>query len=265
MSALIPTSQVPAAVAAVVVTFGVAAVYLFIGMRLAARPVSPPSRLASVQFALWWGGLGASVGLGGLELLLAVSGLLPFAAAMTIYLLTILVDCTFLWGLVGFLTYVYTGKYHLVEVSTLYAGFYIAFLYWFFAQSPTGVVFEAAQPVWRYGAPANIPLALVLVVLLIGPEIVGAILYLSLRMRTKDPAQRYRILFVGGGILLWFGLDIFIPATTIGWLLARSILLVIPGAMSLIAYFPPEWARRRYGVTPMPIDLAEAREGTARA
>ncbi len=146
---LIPASQTAAAVVAAATTLGVAVVYLLIGYRIADRQVSRPARLASFQFALWWGGLGASLGIGGIELLLAVTGELPYALAMTLYLVTVLVDCIFLWGLVGFLTYVYTGRYHVLEVSLLYVGFYIAYLYWFFAQNPYAVVFEAAQPVWQ--------------------------------------------------------------------------------------------------------------------
>ncbi len=84
-----------------------------------------------------------------------------------------------------------------------------------------------------------VPLEAVLLVVLLGPEVLGAILYLSLRLRTRDSAQRYRIALVGGGILLWFALDLFLPATTIPWLIARTILLVIPGTMSLVAFYPP--------------------------
>ncbi|MGA8303046.1 MAG: hypothetical protein WA691_08925 [Thermoplasmata archaeon] len=237
-----------------------AAVYLYVGYRIADRRVSPTSRLASIQFALWWGGLGASVGLGGIELLLALSGAFPYALAMTTELVGVIVDCTFLWGLTGFLTYVYTGRYHLFEVSLLYIGFYIAYLYWFFAQSPTVEVFVAAQPMWHYAASPNVPLELILVIVLVGPELVGAILYLSLRFRTRDTAQRYRIGLVGGGILLWFAVDLFIPATSIPLLIARTLFLVIPGLMSLIAFYPPEWARRKYGVTSFDTHLVEGRE-----
>jgi hypothetical protein len=263
MSALIPASDSAAAIAAAVTSLGVGAVYLFIAYRIADRQTSPATRMASLQFGLWWGGLGASVGLGGVEVALAVAGALPYASAMTLYLLTVLIDCVFLWGLTGFLTYVYTGRYHLLEVSALYAAFYVAYLYWFFAQAPTLVTFEAAQPVWHYGAAANVPLEFVLLVLLIGPELVGAILYLSLRLRTQDSAQRYRINLVGGGILLWFALDLVVPSATIPWLIARTLLQVVPGLMSLIAFYPPEWARRKYGVTSIDTPIVEGREALA--
>jgi hypothetical protein len=251
--------------ALVVTTLGVAAVYLYVGYRLAERRTSPASRLASIQFALWWGGLGASVGLGGIELLLAVGNALSFPLAMTIQMVSLLVDCTFLWGLTGFLLYVYTGRYHLIEVSMVYIGFYIAYLYWFFAQVPYAIVFRMANPTWQFHVGENFPLTLVLVIVLIGPELVGAILYLSLRFRTRDAAQRYRITLVGGGILLWFALDLFIPGSTIPWLIAKTLLQVIPGILSLTAFYPPGWARRRYGVTSFETSLGERREAVARS
>jgi hypothetical protein len=266
MSSLIPTSDLPAAAAVFVVSVGVAAVYLYVGYRIADRPVAARSRLASYQLALWWAGLGASVAIGGVEIVLAALNLLPFALVLTLYLVGVVVDCVFLWGLVGFLTYVYTGRYHLGEVSLLYAGFYVAYLYWFFSQSPFAVKFLALQPVFQYATPnaVNIPLELVLVVVLIGPELVGAVLYLSLVRRTRDSAQRYRIALVGGGILLWFGLDVILPATTPAWLLARTVLEVVPGVMSLIAFYPPEWARRRYGATTARSLDFDAREASGR-
>jgi hypothetical protein len=265
VSTLIPGDQTAGAAAVVLVSLAVSAVYLYVGYRLAERRTSAGSRLASFQFAVWWGGLGVSVGIGGIELLLAIAGALPFALAMTFYLVSILVDCIFLWGLTGFLTYVYTGRYHLVEVGLIYIVLYVTILYWFFSRAPYAVAFEAAQPVWRYtntGGPVLLELVLVLV--LLAPEIVGAILYLSLRRKTQDSAQRYRITLVGGGILIWFGLDLFIPATTIPWVIFRTVLLVIPGLMSLFAFFPPVWARRKYGATAFETALADGREAVPR-
>lgn len=264
MTALIPPSQIPLAVAGAIIAFGVAAVYLYVGYRLYRRPVSAGSRLASAQFSLWWAGLGVGVAVGGVELALAAANALPFSMALTLYMVVVLVDCAFLWGLVGFLLYVYSGRYHVVALSVFYAAFYVSVLYYFFSQGPTGLILSAGQPTIVY---SNAPIAVLegpLVVGLVGPEIVGAILYLSLLRRTKDPAQRYRIWLVGGGILLWFGLDVFFPGSTTGWLLARGVAQVIPGLMSLIAFYPPEWARRRYGVTPMTAHDVEAREVGAR-
>ena len=249
MSALIPASELPAAVAIFVVSIGVAAVYVFVGLRLYRRPVTPGAQLASAQLSLWWAGLGVTTALGGLEVGLAAAGALSFAAALTCYMVLVLIDCAFLWGLVGFLLYVYTGKYHLLALSAFYAWFYVTVVYYFFSQQPTAVTITGGQMVFVYLVQPTPVLEGVLVLGLLGPEIVGALLYLSLLRRTDDSAQRYRITLVGGGILLWFLLDLLVPSSTADWTIVRGVVQVIPGLMSLIAYYPPEWARRRYGVT----------------
>jgi hypothetical protein len=133
----------------------------------------------------------------------------------------------------------------------------VLLLFWFFSEGPYQVAVEAGSAIWRYNGAVNLPIEVVLVLLLLVPEILGAILYLSLLRRTRDTAQRYRITLVGGGILLWFALDLFIPATTIGWVIFRSLLTVGPALMSLAAYYPPEWARRRYGVSAIEIEGPE--------
>jgi hypothetical protein len=242
------------------VSLVVAAFYLLVGARLSSRKVSPTSRLATNQLAMWWGGLGADLTVSSVVLLVALGGGLSFATAMTLYLVTIIVIVAALWGLTGFLVYVYTGRYHLLEVSAIYISFYVLYLYWFFAEGPTQMVIEAGSTVWRFSGSANLPIELVLVILLVGPEIVAAILYLSLRRKTKDSAQKYRITLVGGGILLWFGIDLFLPGDTIPWLIFRTFVAVIPALMSLAAYFPPEWARRRYGATAIELQSSDAPE-----
>ena len=249
MSALVPTSQLPLTIALIVATAGASLVYGYVGYRLYRRQVSSDARLASTQFALWWGGLGVSTAVGGAELALAAVGVLSFPLALTLYLVVVLVDCAFLWGLVGFLLFVYTGKYHLLELTAFYAWFYVTLLYYVLTQVPSSVAVVAGSVDLRYSAPPIAALEGVLVLGLIGPELVCGILYFSLLRRTDDPARRYRIWLVGGGILLWFAIDVFVPSSTLPWTLAKAVIQVIPGIMSLFAFYPPAWARRRYGVT----------------
>jgi hypothetical protein len=263
VSALVPSADVPIEAATAVVSLGAAAIFGYVGYRLFRRNVSPGVRLASTQLALWWGGLGVSVGVGAVEIVLALAGALSYPAALTAYLVVVLIDCAFLWGLVGFLTFVYTGSYHLYAVTGFYIWFYVTVLYYIFSQHPYAVTLVAGQPTIQYLAAPVPVLEGILVVGLIFPEVIGGILYLSLLWRTTDTARRYRIALVGGGILLWFALDVFVPGTSTGWLLVRSVLQVVPGVMSLIAFYPPAWARRRYGVTNVDESLAAAAEKAA--
>ncbi len=250
MSSLVPASQLGAAWATAVVSFLVAAVYLYFAYRLSQRDVAPGARLASNQFALWWGGIGVTAVVSGIEVALAAAGALALPGALTIYLVSILIDCAFLWGLVGFLVFVYTGRYHLLELTAFYAWFYITVLYFVFLRVPSGVLYSAGAVSLTYSAAAVPLLEVVIVLGLIVPEIVGAILYLSLAGRAPaGSAQRLRIWLVGGGILLWFAIDVFVPSSTAAWGLVRTVLELVPGAMSLIAFYPPSWgpARLRTG------------------
>ncbi len=246
MGGLVPASQLATAVATVIVSLGVGAVYLYFAWRLSQRHVSAGARLASNQFALWWGGIGVTVFLTAVEVALAAGGALNLPGALTLYFLSVLIDCALLWGLTGFLLYVYTGRYRLLELSAFYVAFYVVVLYFVFARVPSGVAWLAGSVTLVYSAPAVPALEVVVVLGLLGPEVVGAILYLTLARRLPaGSAARLRIWLVGGGILLWFAIDIFVPSSTAAWSLARSILQLVPGAMSLIAYYPPSWARAR--------------------
>ncbi len=263
MTPLVPPADAPLAGATVVISVGVAAVYLLVGWRLAERDVSPNARLASFQLALWWGGLGVGVVVSALELALALANVYPFALALTLSFVGDLIAVGFLWGLVGFLLFVYTGRYHLVGLTALYGVFYVSILYYFLAQAPYGVAFQAGAPTILYAQTGPLWLAVPIVLILIGPEIVGGILYLSLVRRTRDRGTRSRIWLVGGGILLWFAIDIFVPDSTATWALARSVIEVVPGLMSLVAYYPPSWAQRRFGLTPAARKAPASRDTTA--
>jgi hypothetical protein len=249
MSALVPPHEAAVAAATVVVGLGVASIYLYVANRLFERVVSPAAWLASVQLSLWWGGLGGTVVLGAVETAFALGGALPFPLALTFVIVDDLVTVVALWGLVGFLTYVYTGRYHLPEWGVVYGAFFVMAIYYTLAQAPYGVAFVSGAPAILYSVAPIKWLQGVIVLILIVPELVGAILYLSLLRRTRVQEQRARIWLVGGGILLWFALDIVVPSSSGGWLLVRNLLEIVPGLMSLIAFYPPVWAQRRFGLT----------------
>jgi len=249
VSALISPSEVPISVALLLVSLVVAGVFFVIGNRLARRPVSPASRLASYQFSLWWIGIGCSVAINALLLALALAHALPFPLAAAIYFMSLIVDCVLLWALVSALTYVYTGSYHLLELGAFYSAFYSVLLYWAISQDPHGVVLTAGVPALSFGASPNPAVSGVVVLGLLAPGLVASIAYLSLLRETRDPSIRYRIALVGSSILLWFALEIFIPSTTASWMLVRSALEVLPAVLSLIALIPPEWVRRRLRVS----------------
>jgi hypothetical protein len=264
MTPLVPPHQAAITVAILLVSLGAAAVYLYVGKRLFERVVATSARLASIQLALFWGGLGVTILLDALEDALALGNSFPVPLALTFVIVADLVAVIALWGLVSFLTYVYTGRYHLFEWGAIYVAFFVMAIYYTLARDPSGVAFAMGAPTIVYSAAAIKWLEAVIVVILVGPELVGAILYLSLLRRTKVQEQRSRIWLVGGGILLWMGLDLFLPASSGGAILLGRVLEVIPGVMTLVAFYPPTWAQRRFGLTsPVRRSDPRAREAPA--
>lgn len=223
-------------------------VYAYVGRRLAARPVPVEARFARTQFSVWWYGLAASGIVTGLAALVAAEGGLTLPLALTDYFVMLVVDVALLWGLVGYLTYVYTGRYHLLEISGFYALFYVGLLYFVFVQVPTSASIEAGAVIihYQYGPPPLLAAFVVLALLL--PEFIGTFLYLSLYRRTGDPTRRFRILLVGASLVLWFSTALFVPSTAPFWGVVKGGIETLAALLSLAAYWPPRSWQVRFGV-----------------
>jgi hypothetical protein len=225
-----------------------AAFYGYVGRRLSARTVAPDAQFAATQFTLWWYGLAASGIIIAIVNFASTFGALTFPLGMTAYFLTVVVDCLILWGLVGYLTFVYTGRYHLLELTAFYAAFYTAVLYYVFDSAPSSVGLSAGSIAVHGTVVPPAPLVAFVIFGLIVPEFAGVVAYLSLYRRARDPTRRFRILLVGGGLLLWFLAALFTPGTAAVWGVVRGALEVAGGALSLVAYLPPARLRSRFGV-----------------
>jgi hypothetical protein len=227
----------------------IAFVYSFVAYRLYRRPISSEARLASAEFSIFWYALGISSALTGIEAGLAVAGDLSLSVAVTVSLLGVLVDCVFLWAIVDYLVYVYTGRYHFALVAGLYGLFYVVAMYYVVLEHPYALVIRAGVPT-LLTSPVTVPaLSAVVLVGLLFPEYIGAILYLSLLRRTQDRTQRFRITVVGVSILAWFSLTFFYPSSTIAETFERAFLMLIPALLVLVAYLPPEWMRNRFRIS----------------
>jgi hypothetical protein len=242
-------------------SWAIAVVYGVVGYRLYLRPVSDEAQFARAQFSIWWYGLGISAAMTGLESVLAAGGVLSLAEAVTVSLITVLIDCVFLWAIVDFMVYLYTGRYYLLPIAGFYGLFYFAALYYTVLEHPYGLVVRAGVPTLLI-MPVNHLLEAVVVVGLVFPEFIAAFLYLSLLRRTEDRSQRFRITVVGVSILLWFGITFFFPASTAAENLLRGFLQLIPALLTLGAYLPPAWVRRRFRISgiegPAPAEIAAA-------
>jgi hypothetical protein len=253
--------------AAGLVAFGTVPVYLYVGDRLRRRPVPDRARLPSLQFTVWWWGLAASSALGGIGEILWAFRSLTLPLDLTLEILSVLVGVAFLWGLVGYLTYLYTGTYHLIGWTVFYAAFFVAVVYYEFALVPIGVTAMAGVPTLVDArSAASLGLLTVFVVFsLLVPEFAGIVLYASLLRRTRDRTLRYRIAFVSLGLAIFLGSDIapsptpLVPA--VAWTLVKAVIEVGASLIVLVAYFPPARLQRALRIEPMDAIDGRAPEG----
>lgn len=235
----------------------VSPIYAYVGNRLRLRPVPAHARLASAQFTVWWWGLGGWAAASGLEGVLWSFHALSLPLAVTFLTLSGILECVFLWGLLGYLTYLYTGRNLLVEWSTFYSIFFLAFVYYVNAVDPVGVSDMNGIPSVTFAiSPFSAgPVVIFVVIGLVVPEIAGIVLYFSLIRRAISRTLRFRIVFVTLSLALFFGISFVAPPGSLvappAWNLIRGLIQAGSSLLSLIAYLPPAGLRRRLRIDPI--------------
>jgi hypothetical protein len=228
-------------------------IYLYLGWRFSQRRVSPENRIPVLQFSAFWLSLALVTFIGGVESAVAAYVTPELALVVTLYYIEILALCVALWGLVSYLTFLYTGRNYLAPLSALYGLLYVLLLYFITASHPNAVTVTLGAVGVSYSTPVGGPILGILVLILLVPEFLAAILYFTLFFRTHDWTARYRIALVSWGLLAFFGLDLVNLGTRLGGGLAAvtlgAIVGLIPPIVILLAYYPPRTLRRRFGVT----------------
>jgi hypothetical protein len=234
------------------VDFVAVAIYLFLGWRFSQRQVSAESRFPVNQFSLFWLALALVTFIGGLEGALAAFAPPSLPLVVTLYYVEILGLCAALWGLVGYLLFLYTGRSFTVPLSGLYALLYVLLVYFVTASGPDAVTVTLGVVGLRYATPVGGALLGLLGLILIVPEFLAAILYFTLFFRTHDRTARYRIALVSWGLLAFFGVGSIGIAARLGGgptaVALGGVLGLVPAFVILIAYYPPRLVRERLGV-----------------
>jgi hypothetical protein len=229
------------------------AIYLFLGWRFARRPVSPENRLPTLQFSLFWLGLGLVTFLGAAESAMVSVAPPSLPAVVTATYIEILLLSAALWGLVGYLIRLYTGRSFLVPLTVLYAVLYVLLVYFITASGPAGVTVTLGRVSLQFATPISGPVLGILFVILIVPEYLGAVLYFTLFFRTRDPTARYRIALVSWGLVGFFSVGTANVAARLGGSLGAvtlgALLGLVPVLVILMAYYPPRSLRKRFGIT----------------
>ena len=239
------------ALAYAVVSLATAGVFAFAGHRLGRREVPPSARIAQQQFSLWWFAASAVSLIGGAESALAAVGALTTAVVRFSLYLELGVLCAALWGLVGYLLWLYTGGYRLALLTGFYLLVYALSLALVAVEDPTGFTVVVGRVAPTFAAPPPLALEAVVVPLLLAPEIGGAVAYISLGFRTRHRTVRFRCFTVGASLLAWFSLSI-VAGAALAPTDPRQLLTPLMGALAaglvVLGYYPSGWVRRTLGV-----------------
>ncbi len=231
-----------------------AGIYGFVGWRLARRVVSSPeAQRAWRLFTVWWFGLAATTLVGSLLSLAGAFGLtsLPLLVALTY--LNLLLICVALWGLLYYLIYLFTGSSRwFVPLTAFYIAYYILLVYYITVSDPSRVQVGRWSVTVGYGSPVTRPFSLVVLLLLVLPQIIGSLAYFTLYFRVREATQKYRILLVSWSIILWFGSAFAASVSGLAqrdwWQIASRFIGLAAALTIFIAYVPPGWLKRRYGL-----------------
>lgn len=234
----------PTLVAVAVVHLVTAASFAIVANTVAAR--SPPGepRDAARGFALWWLGLGAYLFIEGTVALTAAFGPMPLGVYLATRTLTVplLVGAT--WGLVYYLTYLYTGRSELRRPLAWFYAAVCALFYYAVVNQPH--VVDVGQWLVRLEGTGQ-GWAYRVVYFAVGlPAIFGSLAYAALVPRLRERAQRFRVALVSSSILAWVASGLVAQLGTSDPLKFVTIVPVGLAAalLVLLAYHPPERVQR---------------------
>lgn len=206
-----------------------AVVYALIGARYARLARRTPMQ---APFALFWLGIaayGLADGAWGLAVPLAQP---PLASGVLVLHLKILAGCAAFFGLVYYLAYLYTGRFHLIwPLLVLYAGVFVVVTYSYVARDPVGQEVRAWGGGLTYANEGGI-LSKVAYALLFAPPLAGALAYGALLPRAATREQRLRIIATSAAFAVLFGGMLLGWMTNVvpGWPLLEKALAVAAGA-----------------------------------
>lgn len=238
---------------ATLLSLATGAVYGYVGWRLSRRRVSGPSRLASGLFTAWWFTLCGFTLAGALVRLGAWAGVVDLPMYLTWTYLSLLAVCFALWALLYYLVYLLTGSRRLMTpLSVLYVLAYVAGVYVVSAGRAEALAVERWTVKLQYAQAPHPLAATLLLATILGPPIVAAAGYFRLYFRVEGATQRYRVGLVSVTFLTWFLSAMLAAASELNrvewWPVASGVIGLLAALLIYLAYRPPGYVRRRYGV-----------------
>lgn len=224
-------------VVAALASFVAGAVFLRMGWRLSGKANAPSGRPLR-PFSVWWLGMGAGTFAYGLRLLAADAG--RDTAVVAFFAAGIAVSGLAIWGLVAYLSYIYTGRRTGGRIAAWFYGLLVpatlAFIAW---AAPHRIEVKAwAVEVESIAAPMGPGMDILLTLAFLVPPIVAGIMILRLLPRSQGRAQRRRILAVGLGIPIWVSVHLVarISEADAWQFFARVVLGVVVAFTIALAY-----------------------------
>lgn len=231
-----------------------ALIYSYVGWRLGKRVVpTGDDRVAWIAFTIWWHGLAATQLITASNHLFGAVGWTSMPLFFTTGNLNVLVSCISLCGLVYYLTYLFTGNRQLLwPLIMFYFVFYMLVIYYIADSVPDHVAVSRWNTTLVSQNELPQPIAVLIIVMLLFPQILGSLLYFTLFFRVKEITQKYRILLVSWSMLVWFASPLLSLVGNMEqqdwWQIIGRSIGVIAALTILMAYLPPRWIQQRYGV-----------------
>ncbi|HEX2066275.1 MAG TPA: hypothetical protein VHI93_05615 [Candidatus Thermoplasmatota archaeon] len=220
------------------------------------------ARLSLLAFAAWWFALATVTAIGGMASLLAAWDALDpdLYIASTYYNLCAL--SIGLAGLLQYLLFLFTGKASWWKLLLpAYSAYLLFLIYVIRSHQPSGIELRRWNVSVHYEIPlAGDPLFTLAILLLVAPQMLGALAYFLLAFKARERTLKYRITLVSLSLLVWFGTALVASGTGLsesdGWQLASRAIGLSAAACILAAYYPPRPLRRRYGLVSIDEPLA---------
>ena len=231
-----------------------AGIYTYVGWRLSRRVVpSSGAQLAWGSFTVWWYGLAATTSVSAFLSLLGAVGITNLPLFVTAMYINLLIICLALCGLLYYLIYLFMGNSRsLILLAIFYLVYYILLVYYITASNPTDVYIGRWNTELVFHSRLTGPFFVIILLLLLLPQIIGGLAYFTLYYRVTDTTQKYRILLVSWSIIIWFLSPLIARLGGLAeqdWWQLTSRFIGLAAALSiLMAYLPPRWLKRRYGI-----------------
>lgn len=222
--------------------------FCIVGRVISKRALQGEDARANMAFVLWWYTLGALSFVGSGFSVAAAFGFTDLALHVTLLHVALLLLFLALWGLGYYFAYLFTGNKRWFSIlAVFYSAFYVWLTYLVIKAKPNEVIINRYNVELGYEVELqdSSPYLAFIGILLILPQIIGALAYFSLLFRVKAPIQRYRIGLVAGTFLLWFATSIIAGAldlreTTDWYAPASQVVSVVVAFLILLAFRPPK-------------------------